>query len=98
MRVIEKRTLREFWMKYPDSENQLTDWYSIVTHSDWTSPYEVKEVFPDADNVGNKRVVFNICHNKYRLVVVFRYNIQMVYVRFLGTHKEYDKIENIKNI
>jgi mRNA interferase HigB len=98
MRIIAKRTLKEFWELHNDSEEQLTDWYHIVSSSYWESPHQIKEVYPNADNVGNNRIVFNICHNKYRLIVVFRYKIQMAYIRFIGTHKEYDKIKNIKNI
>ena len=98
MRIIAKRTLKEFWKIHTDSEIQLTEWYDIVSSAQWKSPHNVLEVYPSADNIGNNRVVFNICHNKYRLIVVFRYTIQMVYIRFIGTHKEYDKITNIKNI
>ena len=98
MRIIAKRTLKEFWILYNDSEEQLTEWYHIVSKAEWKTPNEVKLVYPAADNVGNNRMVFNICHNKYRLVVVFRYNIGMVYIRFLGTHNEYMKISDIKQI
>ena len=98
MRVIAKRTLKEFWEEYPDSKDSLIEWYNVVSSSEWRLPQDVKAVYPKADNVGNNRMVFNICNNKYRLIVVFRYNIQMVYIRFVGTHKEYDKIINIKNI
>ena len=98
MRVIAKRILKEFWKVHKDSEEQLTEWYNIVSSAHWKSPHEVKEIYPNADNIGNNRMVFNICHNKYRLIVAFRYNIQMVYIRFIGTHKDYDKIKNIKKI
>ena len=85
-------------MLHTDSEQQLTDWYNIVCKAEWETPYDVKKVFPSADNVGNNRIVFNICHNKYRLVVVFRYNIYMVYIRFIGTHDNYLKIKEIKQL
>jgi mRNA interferase HigB len=98
MRVIAKRTLKQFWLKYADSEEQLSEWNNIVSKADWRNPNDVKKVFPSADHVGNNRMVFNICRNKYRLIVVFRYNIQMAYIRFIGTHDEYDKITDIKNI
>ena len=98
MRVIAKKTLKDFWTKYPDSEAQLTEWYNIISKANWKNPNDVKHIFPSADYVGNNRMVFNINHNKYRLIVVLRYNIQMVYIRFIGTHKEYDKIKDIKNI
>ncbi len=98
MRIIAKRTLKEFWVKYQDSKDQLIEWHNIVSKAKWQNPNEIKIVFPSADHVGNNRIVFNICHNKYRLIAVFRYNIQMVYIRFISTHKEYDRINNIKEI
>lgn len=98
MRVIAKRTLKNFWIKYHDSQEQLSEWHNIVSKAEWKNPNDVKNNFPSADHVGNNRMVFNICRNKYRLIVVFRYNIQMAYIRFIGTHDEYDRITDIKNI
>ncbi len=98
MRIIAKRTLKDFWTKYQDSKDFLIEWHSIVSKAKLNNPNEVKKIFPSADNVGNNRIVFNICHNRYRLITVFRYKIQMVYIRFIGTHKDYDKIKNIKEI
>ncbi len=98
MRVIAKKAIKDFWEIHEDSEAQLTEWYHTVSSSSWLSPHDVKSVYSDADSIGNNRIVFNICHNKYRLIVVFRYQIQMVYIRFIGTHREYDKINDIKNI
>lgn len=98
MRVVAKRTLKLFWVKYHDAEEQLTEWHNIVSRADWKNPIDVKKVFPNADYVGNNRMVFNICRNKYRLIVVFRYQIQMAYIRFIGTHDEYNRIKDIKNI
>ena len=98
MRIIAKRTLKEFWTKYQDSKDSLIEWHNIVSKARLNNPNEVKKIFLSADNVGNNRIVFNICHNRYRLITVFRYNIQMVYIRFIGTHKDYDKIKNIKEI
>ncbi|MCE6989064.1 type II toxin-antitoxin system HigB family toxin [Dyadobacter sp. CY323] len=69
-----------------------------MKNASYQSPNEVIESNPRSDTVGNRRIVFNICHNKYRLIALFRYNMQRVYIRFLGTHKEYDKITDIKNI
>lgn len=98
MRIIAKKTLKEFWFRYNDSESQLTEWYNVVSKAVWKTPNEIKQVYPSADHVGNNRIVFNICHNKYRLVVVVRYNIQMIFIRFIGTHDEYVKIIDIKKI
>lgn len=69
-----------------------------MKNSNYQNVNDVKTETPSADQVGNNRVVFNICRNKYRLIVVFGYIMQAIYIRFIGTHKEYDKIEDIKNI
>lgn len=98
MRIIARNTLKEFWNKYVDSEQELKSWYLKIRNADYKNPNEVISESPSADNIGNNRIVFNICHNKYRLIVVFRYKLKRVYIRFIGTHKEYDKIENIKEI
>ncbi|HET7360670.1 MAG TPA: type II toxin-antitoxin system HigB family toxin [Salinimicrobium sp.] len=98
MRVIPKRALREFWEKNPDAKIPLKEWYNLVSKVVWQNPNEIVEIFPSADIIGNNRVVFNICHNKYRLIVVFRYKIQMAFIRFIDTHQKYDKIKDIKNI
>ena len=98
MRVLVKKTLKEFWERYPDAELYLVNWYNIVLKANWENPNQVIEIFPSADIIRNNRIVFNICHHKYRLIVAFRYKKQMAFVRFIGTHKEYDRITNIKNI
>jgi mRNA interferase HigB len=98
VRIITKGTLHDFWQQYPDAEHDLKFWYEKIKNSDYRSPNEVIADHPKADTVGNNRIVFNICRNKYRLIAVFRYNLQRVYIRFIGTHKEYDRITDIKNI
>lgn len=98
MRVITKGTLKEFWEQYPDAEQELKYWYKKMKITNYQSPNEVLADTPKTDTVGNNRIVFNICHNKYRLIALFRYKLQTVYIRFIGTHKEYDKIQDIKNI
>lgn len=98
MRIIIKGTLREFWEKYPDSEQELKYWYDKIKNANCVSPNEVIEDNPRTNTVGNNRIVFNICRNKYRLIALFRYKLQTVYIRFIGTHKEYDRIEDIKTI
>ena len=100
MRIIAKSTLIAFWSKheYLDAEQQLKSWYKVITAQNWQDPNEIISYFHDADQVGNGRIVFNICRNKYRIIVAFRYDIQIGYIRFVGTHKQYDKIKNIKNI
>lgn len=98
MHVIAVSTLKAFWEKYPDAEGPLRAWYSEIKKADYRSPNEVIRDYPMADVVRNNRIVFNICHNKYRLIVTFRYRYKRVYIRFIGTHKEYDAIQDIANV
>jgi mRNA interferase HigB len=92
MRIVAKRTLREFWELYPEAEDPLLAWYREVEKEDWTKPSQVKDKYRSASFVGD-RVVFNIKGNDYRLVVKINYQYRVVYVRFVGTHKEYDEID-----
>lgn len=93
MRIIAKRTLREFWERYPDAEGPLLSWYREVEKEDWDTPTKVKEKYRNASIIGDKRVVFNIKGNDYRLVVKINYAYRVVYVRFIGTHAEYDAVD-----
>jgi mRNA interferase HigB len=93
MRVIAKSTLQAFWCRHPDAEGSLLAWYREVEKEDWDSLTKVKMRYRDASIVGNNRVVFNIRGNSYRLVVRVNYKYRIVYVRFVGTHVEYDKIK-----
>lgn len=93
MRTIAKRTLREFWQRYPDAEEPLLAWYREVEAEDWDTPAKVKAKYRNASIVGDNRVVFNIKGNDYRLVVKINYRYRVVYVRFVGTHAEYDAID-----
>src|SRR3954453_3210300 len=95
MRIIARRTLREFWERpgRGDAEQPLKAWFREVEHADWTKPADVKKAFRSASIVGNGRVVFNIAGNKYRLVVRVNYPYRIVYVRFIGTHGAYDDID-----
>jgi mRNA interferase HigB len=92
MRIIAKKTLREFWVRHPDAEDPLLAWYREVEKEDWIKPAQVKDKYRSASFVGD-RVVFNIKGNDYRLVVKINYPHRVVYVRFVGTHKEYDEID-----
>jgi mRNA interferase HigB len=94
MRIITRTRLREFWERQPDSEESLKSWYAVAEHAQWKTPEEVKEVFRTADVLKNGRVVFNIRDNRFRLVVKFHYNRGMAYIRFVGTHREYDAIDS----
>jgi len=91
MRVIAKKILREFWERQNDSEAQLKTWYKEASKAIWTSPSDIKSEYPRASILKNGRVVFNICGNKYRLIVQINYSRRWVFIRFIGTHAEYDK-------
>ena len=93
MRIISRRNLREFWEKYPDSAVALQTWFRDVERFLWNSPTDIKAVYHNASFIGNNRVVFNIKGNHYRLVVVVIYQHRVVYVRFVGTHADYDRID-----
>jgi mRNA interferase HigB len=93
MRVIAKSALREFWGLHPDAEEPLLAWYREVEKEDWDTPEKVKARYRAASIVGDNRVVFNIKGNKYRLVVRINYPYRVVYIRFVGTHAGYDKID-----
>ena len=92
MHIIAKKRLREFWEVHPDAEEPLLAWYREVEKEDWDQPARVKEKYGNTSIVGDKRVVFNIKGNDYRLVVRIDYRSQIVFVRFIGTHMEYDAI------
>lgn len=92
MGIIARGTLRDFWDKHLDCEEQLKAWYSEASKANWGSPNEIKRMFPSASIVANDRVVFNIKGNHYRLIVKVNYDYGMMYVRFIGTHAEYDKV------
>ena len=93
MRIVAKRTLREYWQLRPDSEEPLLAWYREVEKEDWNTPAEVKAKYRSASVIGDNRVVFNIKGNDYRLVVAMRYDKQIMFIRFVGTHAEYDRID-----
>lgn len=95
MRIIAVSTLRNFWTRpgRSDAEQPLRAWVHIVRAAEWSRPTDVKEMFRSADILRNERVVFNIGGNKYRLVAAVHYRGKRVYVRFIGTHREYDEID-----
>lgn len=93
MRIIARRTLREFWEKYPDAEQPLKAWYATVKQADWKKPDDIKTVYRHASFVGSDRVVFNIKGNNYRLIAAVDYRFGIVYIRFVGSHREYDGVD-----
>jgi mRNA interferase HigB len=93
MRIISRKRLREFWENHTDAQQALQAWYADVKQADWQTPADIKNVYQNASIVANNRAIFNIKGNKYRLVVVVQYQYGIVYIRFVGTHQEYDSID-----
>jgi mRNA interferase HigB len=93
VRVISIRRLREFWWRVPQGMEPLLAWYADARKADWASPGAIKRRYPSASILPGNRVVFNIGGNKYRLVVRINYPYRVVYVRFVGTHADYDRID-----
>ena len=96
MRVIAKKVLRDFWVDHPDCEQQLKAWYQEADSVIWKHPNDIKKAYPNASILQDNRVVFNIKGNHYRLIVRINYHYQMLWIRFIGTHAEYDKIDAAK--
>lgn len=92
MRVIAKSTIRQFWEKHKDCEQQLKAWYHEANSAYWKTPEQIKSDYPSASFLGDNRIVFNIKGNRYRLIVKINFKYQMIWIRFVGTHAEYDKI------
>ena len=90
-RIIAKRTLKEYWEAYPASEQYLKTWYDTAKSSRWNSPADVRNSYAHVSILKNGRIVFNIKGNTYRLVVKFNFEKQWAFIRFIGTHAEYDK-------
>ena len=93
LRVIAKKILREFWERHSDCEHQLKSWYQEVDKGTWKSLNELKLEYPSASILNDQKIVFNIKGNHYRLIVKLNYDYQMIWIRFIGTHAEYDKID-----
>ena len=96
MRVIAKKILREFWQKHTDCEQQLKSWYLEASKAKWKTTKEIKKEYPSASFIADNRIVFNIKGNHYRLIIKINYDYQIVWIKFIGTHAEYDKIDAIK--
>ena len=92
MSVIAKKILREFWEKHNDCEQQLKSWYQEASSAEWKNSNEIKLEYPTASIIGDNRVVFNIKGNTYRLIIKLNFDYQMIWIRFIRTHAEYDKI------
>lgn len=92
-RIFAKSTLREFWEKHPITEQYLKTWFDSASNSNWKSPNEVKQSYTNASILKSGRIVFNICGNSYRLIVKFNFEKQWAFIRFIGSHADYDKID-----
>lgn len=93
VRIIAKKILRDFWQRHADAEQALKSWHKEAPVATWKSPADIKRLYPSASILPNDRVVFNIKGNTYRLVVAIRYDFQIVYIRFIGTHNQYNSID-----
>ena len=92
MRIVKRRTLVDFYSLHKETKSQLEAWYYEAKNSNWNNPAEIKEKYGTASIIGGNKVVFNIKGNKYRLVTKVNYRMKTVFIKFIGTHKEYDKI------
>lgn len=92
MRIIARSTLVEYWRNHPNSKDSLESWFKETETANWSSPDEIKQRYRSASFLNSNRVCFNIGGNKYRLIVKINYDFHIVYIRFIGTHAEYDKI------
>ena len=93
MRVISRKALRVLWEDHPEARQALQAWYADVKHAAWKSPTDIKRAYRNASFVANNRVVFNLKGNQYRIIVAIQYKFQIVFIRFVGTHQDYDQVD-----
>ena len=98
MRVIARKKIVEYYSIHPQAKAALDEWYTKTEEAEWNSLQDIKQTFNSVDYVGNQHYVFNIKGNDFRLVVVIKFTPQHVFIRFIGTHAEYDKITDIQNL
>lgn len=98
MRIIAIKTLRDYWRKFAAAKEALLLWHEEAATTDWNNPNELKAQYLNASIINNKRVVFNIHGNNYRLIVDIEYRLKIVFVVWFGTHKQYDKVDAKKII
>lgn len=98
MRIFAHSTLKTFYTANPKAEKPFQIWYKIAQKAQWSCFADIKKDFNNVDSVGNERYVFNIKGNDYRLVVIVRFSLGRIFIRFVGTHAEYDTIKDIQNI
>ncbi|AQX17980.1 MULTISPECIES: type II toxin-antitoxin system HigB family toxin [unclassified Bartonella] len=93
MKIVKISTLQTFWAQYPDAEQPLKAWVDETKNAQWRSPHDIKEKYKNASILKNNQVVFNIRGNDYRLIVSIFYPAGWLYIKFIGTHKQYDAID-----
>ncbi len=93
MKIVARRMLRDFWMRHSEAKGPLTAWFHAVRQAEWSGPADIRAQFRSVDFVGDNRVIFDIGGNKYRLVVHVYYPHQIVRTKFVGTHRQYDRID-----
>jgi mRNA interferase HigB len=93
MRIISRKTLREYWDLHPEARQPLQTWYDDVRHAEWHTPADIRNVYRNAALMANDRVVFNIKGSNYRLIIAIHYAHGILYIRFAGTHRDYEKID-----
>lgn len=93
MRIIARKTLRDFWLTHPDAEQPLRAWFHDTKVAEWTGPADIRATYASASFLANNRIVFNIRGNRYRLIVSINYDYRVVYIRFIGSHAQYDQID-----
>lgn len=95
MNIVAKKTLVDYYTKHPQAKEALEEWHTKTRRSHWANFSDIKSTFNSVDSVGNQHYVFNIKGNDFRLIVVIQFKHEYVYIRFVGTHAEYDKIKDI---
>ena len=98
MRIISKTAIRDYYTKNPQSKSALEDWFEKTKEAEWKNFSDIKKTFNTVSSVGNNRYVFNIKGNDYRLVVLIKFTVSHVLIRFVGTHAEYDRIKDIEKL
>lgn len=98
MRIIAKKALTDYYARHPEAKAALEDWYAKAKEAEWRNFSDIKATFNSVDAVGNQRYIFNIKGNDFRLIVIIQFNHGRIYIRFIGTHAEYDKLKDASKI
>ena len=98
MRIISFRKLREFFEKDPTAKVSMQDWFKVAKKTEWENFNEMKKTFNSVDSVGNQRYVFNVRGNHYRIVAKVMFSLKRIYIRWVGNHKDYDRIKDIDKL